>query len=77
MTVIEMTRTHTSVRNLIDEAIAEHGAMRVLLSALKAVIRDRALRRERPPDVRRLDTRMRRDIGLLPDFDRPEGRFFP
>lgn len=75
MTVLEMNRGSVPAKTLIDDAIAQYGAIRVLLTAVRALLRARRLRRERPPDVNRLDSRMRRDIGLLPDVDRTDWRF--
>ena len=74
MTAVLMNRGTAPRRTLIEDAIAEHGAMRVLISAGRALFRTRRLRRERPPDIRFLTTRMRRDIGLLPELDAPEQR---
>ncbi|CTQ50018.1 hypothetical protein [Jannaschia donghaensis] len=47
---------------LIDDAIDRHGATRVLWAALRALLRPTA----RPPDLRDLPDRLRRDIGLPP-----------
>ena len=74
MNAVHLSGAHAPTRSLIDAALAEHGAMRVLLSATRALLRTRHLRRERPPDVGLLTSRMRRDIGLLPEFDAPEQR---
>lgn len=55
--------------DLIRDAIAAHGALRVLLRAVAALLRPPA----RPPDRRRgagivpMNAHIRRDIGLPPD----------
>ena len=55
--------------DLIRDAIDAHGAPRVLLRAIAALLRPRA----RPPDRRRrprvvpMNAHIRRDIGLPPD----------
>jgi hypothetical protein len=47
-------------RNAIHVAIDTHGAGRVLLTALAALLRPRA----RPPDADALSAHLRRDLGL-------------
>ena len=75
MTTLYLTQVENRPATaLIDAAIAEHGAMRVLLHAGLKAFRIRRLRRERPPDVSLLDARLRRDIGLLPELDLPDFR---
>lgn len=50
-------------RDLIDAAIALHGPLRVLLAAIRALLRPRA----RPPDnLGRVPDYLRADIGLAP-----------
>ena len=48
--------------DLIEDAIARHGAPRVLLAAALAMLRPRP----RPPDVDALPPHLRRDMGLPP-----------
>ena len=74
MTIVYMNGPAAPHRSLIEDAISQHGAMRVLLAAARALFRVRQLRRARPPDVSTLSPRMRRDIGLLPDVDVPDWR---
>ncbi|WP_179379239.1 hypothetical protein [Jannaschia marina] len=57
----------------IDDIIARHGPRRVLLAALRALLRPRA----RPPDVRYLSNHVRRDIGLDPLEPRQSPRYLP
>ena len=57
--------------SLIEDAIARHGPSRVLLAALRALLRPAARPpdRPRPPrarDLRDLNEHLRRDIGLPP-----------
>ncbi|AWD20687.1 hypothetical protein [Fuscovulum blasticum] len=49
----------------IDAAIALHGARKVLVAALLALLRGR-MRKARPPDARGLNNHLRADIGLPP-----------
>lgn len=53
-------------RDIIDRAIARHGAGRVLLAAALSLLRPRS----RPPDLGALSDHLRRDIGL-PARDAP------
>lgn len=69
MTTLSIYGATVPTRTSIHDTIAEHGALRVLFSALRAMLVVRRFRRERPPDVSKLDARMRRDIGLLPELD--------
>jgi hypothetical protein len=71
MTTLHMNWATPETPNLIEDAIAEHGAMTVLIAAIRRLLRARFMRRARPPDIATLDARMRRDIGLMPDIDRP------
>ena len=57
-----MNATRPTPSNLIDAAIEAHGAARVLLSAMRALLRPKA----RPPDTAHLSPHLRRDIGLPP-----------
>ncbi len=66
MTALRLNDTEGR-RALIDDAIAQNGAMRVLIAAIRAVFRDRRGRRARPPDAHSLNAHMRRDIGLYPE----------
>ncbi len=61
MTVLRLIPPPPS-RDLIDAAIATHGASRVLRAALRALLH----RPARPPDASRLPAHLRRDIGLPP-----------
>ncbi|MCK0169352.1 hypothetical protein MWU52_17495 [Jannaschia sp. S6380] len=63
MTALRITSPRPS-RDLIDHAIARHGAGRVLLAALLALLRPKA----RPPDAASLPDHLRRDVGL-PDIE--------
>lgn len=74
MTAFLMTGAHAPTRPLIDAAIAKHGAMHVMLAAIRALLRVQRQRRARPPDITQLDARLRKDVGLLPDLDRPVHR---
>lgn len=74
MTTVPMTGPKAHDTQLIHAAILRHGAMRVLLAALHAMVKVRPVRREHPPDVSLLDARMRQDIGLLPQIDRMDHR---
>ena len=74
MTLTQLNGAHAPTRPLIDDVIAQYGAMRVLLSAARALLRFNGHRRARPPDISQLDARMRRDVGLLPEIDLPEWR---
>lgn len=49
----------------IDAVLAAHGAGKVLLAALAALLRGR-LRKDHPPDLRHLSDHLARDIGLPP-----------
>ena len=60
---------HTqSTPNLIDAAIAEYGALRVLFQTLITVI---IFTKPRPLSVDELDNRLRQDIGLPPKIPEP------
>ncbi|WGH79269.1 hypothetical protein [Jannaschia ovalis] len=61
MNALRLTRARPP-RDLIDSAIAVHGARRVLLAAAAALLRPRP----RPPDASTLPDHLRRDIGLDP-----------
>ena len=65
MTSLRLSETDQA-KALIESAIAENGAMRVLLAAAKAVLRERPERRTRPPDTMRLPEHLRKDVGLYP-----------
>jgi len=49
----------------IEAAIAAHGAWKVLIAAIAALLRGR-MRKARPPDAAQLSPWMRADIGLPP-----------
>lgn len=59
MTTLRMIPSRPK-RDLIDAAIETHGAARVLMAAVKALMRPKP----RPPDIAALSPHMRRDIGL-------------
>ncbi len=52
---------------LIQSAIHEHGAKRVLWVALVALLRRKSPTQPRPPDAVALSSHLRRDIGLPPE----------
>ncbi len=62
----------TTAHALIQDAIARHGATKVLLAAAIALLRKGVARRDRPPDVAHLPRRMRADIGLRTEPDMPD-----
>lgn len=64
----ETSRKHVMTKDVI----AKRGAMSVVLDLLHSLLEIRRFRRERPPDVASLDARLRRDIGLLTEVDRPD-----
>ncbi|UWQ17474.1 hypothetical protein [Jannaschia sp. M317] len=59
MTALRLPSAPT--RDIIDTAIALHGPGRVLLAALRAMVRPKS----RPPDAA-LPDHLRRDLGLPP-----------
>lgn len=64
MNVLHLPRADAPARNLIDDAIREHGASRVLWAAIRAAIRARIRKRARPPDAAYIGSYLRRDVGL-------------
>ena len=69
MTVISLDGHLARKRLRTKDALAKRGAMSSLSELVRQLLRVRRIRRERPPDVSTLSTRMRRDVGLLPDVD--------
>ena len=63
MTALRLNR-RTTAQSSIETAIRDHGASRVLLAALVALLRRRTPAQPRPPDADRLPNYLRRDVGL-------------
>jgi hypothetical protein len=65
-------------RKLIEDAIAENGAIEVLKAAALAVIRGTKRPKSRPPDAAGLSGYIRRDIGLPAEPEAPDwNRYLP
>ncbi len=58
--------------HLVKDALTHKPAIGVLIETVVAVFRKSTQRRERPPDVSQLSSRMRRDIGLRTEHDVPD-----
>ena len=72
MNALPIGRHSPAARTLIEDAIRENGAARVLIIAALSVLRGRSDRRPRPPDAGSLTTHLRRDIGLQPEPEVPD-----
>ena len=71
MTAIRLYRANAPVQSHLEEIIDTYGAIRVLSAVARTTLRNVLFRREKPPDVSYLNTRLRRDIGLDPEHDIP------
>ena len=65
MTVIHFPRTAPPPPSALERALAEEGAFRVLVAAVKALIKERKGRRE----LKELPDELLYDIGLIKDGD--------
>ena len=65
-----MIQTARTPSVLIDAAIAEHGARRVIIHALRVMFR---ARQKPQPRAEGLPNHLRRDIGLPPEAPPPTG----
>ncbi len=74
MNALPIGRRSTAAKTLIEDAIRENGAARVLITAALAVLRGQSKRRARPPDASDLTKYLRRDIGLPPEPEVPDWR---
>ena len=74
MNALPIGRHSPAAKTLIEDAIRENGAARVLIIAALAVLRGRNQRRARPPDAADLTTHLRRDVGLPPEPEVPDWR---
>ena len=63
------------VPTLIETAIQEYGARRVLWVAIVALLRGKTPAQPRPPDAGRLPTYLRKDIGLPKEPEAVDWRY--
>ena len=64
MNALRINGPRPAARNLIDDAIAENGASRVLMAAMVAMLRNWPARRSRPPDAHEIGRHLQRDVGF-------------
>ena len=74
MNALRLPGHRPAARDIVEDAIREFGASRVIWAALLAVLRGRLRRRARPPDAARLDAHLRRDVGLLAEPEAADWR---